>query len=140
MTKHRTLDAAQTLLAAARAALPEARAELDALIDIVRRGRHDRSKIVEVGRALEAIAKDKLYRLHGHPNLEALLDDLGVSRTSAHKWRAIARSAREGDIARDGIEAAYERARRAARSGVRDDAPARPKPTQATERAARAID
>ena len=80
------------LLAAADAGIPEAKASYRALIAKVRRARRDPRRISEAGAALEEIARAKLYRLGDHATFADMLASIGISRTTAHKWRVVARS------------------------------------------------
>ena len=125
------LDAhAGAVLDELRRALPEARAHFDALVATIRSLRHDRSRVHDVGLALEEIARGKLYRLRGHATLHDLLSDLGVSRTTAQRWRTLARAADDGALAEHGIAAAYLRLRAASRRPGKH-APRRPRDAEA---------
>ena len=106
-----SLDRTAAALEALQRALPERQAHFDALVATIRDGRHDRRRVREVGLALDEIAQGKLYRLRRYPNFAALLDELGMSRVVAHRWRVVARACDEAAIAELGIEAAYERSR-----------------------------
>jgi hypothetical protein len=117
-----TARRAQRARDALRDQLEIARAELRTLLDTVRAAQRDRRRLRAAGLALERIASEKLHRLLGHPTFAALLAaELGMSRVTAHKWRAIARALDAATIAELGVEAAYARVRRAvAKKRARD--------------------
>jgi hypothetical protein len=106
-----TADRAAAVLAFAQSLVPEALAELDALVARVAAARGDRSKIHDAGRALDEIARGRLYRLRRLRSMSELLASIGISRTTAHKWRVLARELDETSVAELGVEAAYQRAR-----------------------------
>ena len=72
----------------------QARARLDAMLDFIRTHRRDPRRAHDVGLLLDEIARKRLQRLHGHTTFEALVrTELGISRVTAHRWRAAAREA-----------------------------------------------
>lgn len=95
----------------ASARVPGALAQLDALVARVLAARADRAKIHDAGHALDEIARGRLYRLRRLRSMGELLAQLGISRTTAHKWRVLARELDEASVQQLGSEAAYRRAR-----------------------------
>jgi hypothetical protein len=89
-------------------------------------GLHDPRRARETGRALEEIARGKLYRLAGHRTLDDFVRDaLGISRPTAHRLRTIARAPASLEIPRRGKTAPYEAARTLAREAHKPTEPAR---------------
>lgn len=82
-------------------------------------------KIHDAGRAIDEIARGRLYRLRHLRSMSALLAPLGISRTTAHKWRVVARECGEEAVATLGAEAAYRRARPRAERAPSADADTR---------------
>lgn len=122
---HDLADQLRALLAEAQAALPAQRAHFDALLARVREGKHDARRVHDAGLALEEIARTRLYRIARYPSLPAMLAaEIGISRTTAHRWRAIARGIDPARAVELGTRAAYDEVRRGApekpRIGPRD--------------------
>jgi len=61
-----------------------------------RAGRHDSERIVDAGHALEELARGRRYRALGHATLGELLQRIGLTRTTAHRWRVLAKEASAG--------------------------------------------
>ena len=75
---------------------PRRRAEAQALVRRVHAGRHDSERIVDAGHALEELARGRRHRALGHATLGELLLSIGVTRSTAHRWRVLAKEASAG--------------------------------------------
>ena len=115
------------MLSHAQARVLDARADFEARVRELERGLHDPRRARETGRALDEIARGKLYKLAGHRTFDDFVrDTLGISRPTAHRMRTLARAPESLAIPKRGKTAAYE----AARSLVRE-AQEPTKPTKA---------
>lgn len=116
----------EALIAEARAALPAKRAHFESLLARVREAKHDGRRVHDAGLALEEIAGARLYRIAGYRSLPAMLAaEIGISRTTAHRWRAIARGVDPAEATDLGTRAAYD--------AVRPGAPEKPRITRRDE-------
>jgi len=71
-----------------------------------------RTRLVHrIGTALAVISRERLWANLGHASFDSFLVDLGVGRSQAWKWIAIATSLSEDRAAELGVEAAYEATR-----------------------------
>ena len=111
MFRRLNISRAGRALADAKRALGPAKRELDALVAVAQSAREDRARVTAAGAALERIASGRLYRLRDLPSFAALLAEIGISRTTAFKWRRIASQLEAESIDALGVEAAYEKAR-----------------------------
>jgi len=119
-------EAGERVLSHAQRRVVDARADFEARVRALQGGLHDPRRARETGRALEEIARGKLYRLAGHRTLDDFVRDaLGISRPTAHRLRTIARAPASLEIPRRGKTAAYEAARTLAREAHKPTEPAR---------------
>jgi len=109
------LRKATALLEALQAKMGPAQAHLDGLLAVVRQHRHDPTRTREVAEALDEIARDRLHRLRGHRTFHAFVAaELGISRSTAHRWRERARGAKPKSPVKSGPRAKRASAPRAA--------------------------
>ena len=97
-------------------------------LPVLEEAKHDGRRVVAAGRLLDRIARERLYRATGHRSFGAwLTEHAGLSRTTAHRWRALARAADRGEVAEDesAVALAYEKVRRGAGGGRAIDRAAR---------------
>jgi hypothetical protein len=110
MPRKQALERVTSLLELALSGKSRVRERALGLVQTVEENRHDARRLPEAGRALEALARGKIYKALGFTNYAALLASLGISRTRAHVWRGLA--SRKKPTARDAAaEARAEGAR-----------------------------
>lgn len=115
VTRRRYIDPAplDALLAMAIAAAPERRAQFEAQVAVLVDLLPDPRRMRDVGLLLDVIARGKLYRLGGHTTFDDFLRaSVGISRTTAHRLRAVSRAPELAPPKR-GKMAIYEAARHA---------------------------
>jgi hypothetical protein len=96
MPKNKPLERAAGVLELALSRRPRTRERVDALIRQLEDARHDRRRVSEAGRALEAMRKGKSYKALGFETYAAFLASVGISRTTAYEWRMAARGSSSG--------------------------------------------
>lgn len=116
MPKNKAFERAAALLEMALAKRPRTQERARALVREIEENRHDKRRLPEAGRALEALRRGKAYKALGFDTYEELLTSIGLSRSHAFRWRKLAAEAgvarEDGGMERVAAEAQAARLRK----------------------------